>query len=268
MIAVEARKQVRRLRTYVGFAIVALIPVILTAALKANPPEGHRQGAEEAFFRLATQSGLNLPIAALSMMSGFLLVIVVCLFAGETVAGEASWGTLRYLLVRPVRRGRLLRVKLGVASLLALAATVTVTAVALIAGTVAFGWHPVITPTLTTMSTGTALWRLVISTAYVAWGMAAFVSFAFMLSTMTDTPFGAVAGGVGLAIVSQILDGISALGSLRYAMPSHYLDAWHALFQPPVNAWDMLRGAVAQAGYAALFLGLAWWWFNRKDVLS
>ena len=165
MIRVELRKQIRRLRTYIGLGICVGLPVIITIALKVGGPPRERGGggAEEGFFRLATKSGVNMPIAALSVMSMFLLPIVVMLFFGESVAGEAGWGTLRYLLVRPVKRGKLLRAKVAVASVLAIIGTVLVIAGGLAAGVAAFGWHPVITPSLVAFSPQAALARLLVA---------------------------------------------------------------------------------------------------------
>ena len=88
MISVEIRKQVWRLRTYIGLGLIAVIPIIFTVAYKVNPPTGGHLG----FFDL-TGSGLNVPIVALGGVSAFLLTVVASLFAGETVSGEASWGT-------------------------------------------------------------------------------------------------------------------------------------------------------------------------------
>jgi ABC-2 type transport system permease protein len=263
VIAVEARKQVFRLRTYIGLGLVALIPIIFTASFKANPPKGHALG----LFDL-TASGINIPIAALAAESAFLLIVVVSLFAGETVSGEANWGTLSYLLVRPVSRNRVLGSKLVVAMGLALLATFLVPVVGLVVGTLAFGWHPITTPSLTVLSQGSALARLALSTLYVAWCQAAYLSFAFMLSTMTDSAFAAVAGGVGLGVVSQILNNISALNGTSYIYPTHFLDAWQHLFFEQGPSTEMLRGVALQVPYVLVFLGIAWWWFNRKDVLS
>jgi ABC-2 type transport system permease protein len=267
VIRVEFRKQLRRLRTYIGFGIVALIPIIFTVSFKANPPKGRGRG-NDAFFALATHSGINIPLAALTAVSAFLLIVVVSLFAGETIAGEASWGTLRYLLVRPVRRGRLLGSKLLVACVLSLIATLIVSIVALAAGVAAFGWHPVLTPQLLLMPQGTAVARLALATLYVTWSMGAYLSFAFMLSAMTDTSFGAVAGGVGLGVVSQILNNISALDNISFVFPTHYLDSWNGLFMQPIQGGDMVRGVILQIPYIVVFLGVAWWWFARKDVVS
>ena len=117
-----------------------------------------------------------------------------------------------------------------VAAGLTLVASFVVLVVGLAAGTLAFGWHPVTTPTLTVVTQGSAFGRLVLSTLYVAWSQAAYLAFAFMLSTMTDSAFGAVAGGVGLGVVSQILNNISALNGTSYVYPTHYLNAWQGLF--------------------------------------
>ncbi|MGH9205775.1 MAG: ABC transporter permease, partial [Acidimicrobiales bacterium] len=267
MIRVELRKQALRMRTYIGMAMVVVLPVIITIALKFRPARGGGDNGE-GIIRLATSSGINMPLAALTFMSGFFLVVVVSLFAGETVAGEANWGTLRYLLVRPVGRYKLLMTKLVVAVLLSLLATALISVVALIAGTAFFGWHPVLTTSLTTLSQGTALVRLLVATLYVALGMASFIAFAFMLSTMTDSAFGAVAGGVALGVISQILDGVFTSGWFRYGFPTHYLDAWHGLFASPTMTANMVRGALVQVPYAVVFVGIGLWWFRRKDVLS
>jgi ABC-2 type transport system permease protein len=271
MIAVELRKQLRRLRTYIGLGICFFLPVIITIALKVGGPPHERGGggAEEGFFRLATKSGVNMPIAALSVMSMFLLPVVVMLFFGESVAGEANWGTLRYLLVRPVKRGKLLRAKILVASLLAIIGTLLVIGGGLAAGVAAFGWHDVITPSLTILAPGAALAKLMIGAGYVVWNFAGAAALAYLLSTMTDFPVGTIAGAMGFVIVSQILDGITAVpAGFRNWLPTHFWNAWHGLFVVPSQLTDMIRGTLHQLPYAVGFLVLALWWFKRKDVLS
>lgn len=266
MIRVELRKQTFRLRTYIALGLMVVIPAVITVVIKLHP--GRPGSGERDFFVIATHSGINIPLAALTAISGFFLVIVVSLFAGETVSGEAAWGTLRYLLIRPVPRSRVLLAKLVVASLLSLVATVIISVASLAAGVAAFGWHPVLTLSLSTVAQGPAVLRLLLATLYVAWSMAAFVCFALLMSTLTDSAFGAVAAGVGLGVVSQILNGVTPLGMVRYGLPTHYLFAWHGLFAFPVTTSDMVRGCLVQLGYAAFFLAFAWWWFRHKDVIS
>ncbi len=263
MISVEIREQFLRPRTYVGMALVTLVPIVLAAAFKANPPRGVGD-----LFDLSSSGAINVAITALTEVSAFLLIVIVSLFAGETVAGEAEWGTLRYLLLRPVTRSRLLAAKLMVSLLLALIATLLISLVALAIGTVLFGWHSVQVPGFTTLSSSQALGRLTLATVYVAWSQAAYLSFAFMLSTMTDRALAAVAGGVGLGVLSQILNNISALNGTSYIYPTHYLNVWQHLFFGAPNTGNLIRGVLVQVPYVVVFLTIAWWWFNRKDILS
>src|SRR5437870_504622 len=191
-----------RHRTYIALFLMVEIPVLMTLAVEF----GRHPRNDRDFFALASHSGLNVPLAALTAASSFLLVVVVSLFAGGSVAEESGWGSLRYLLLRPISRSHVLSSKLAVAALLALAAAVTIMVSGLIAGTIAFGWHPVDTPDGVAFSQGSALSKLALSTVYVAWCMAGVIALAFMISTMTDTSMGAVIGAVGLSIISQILD--------------------------------------------------------------
>lgn len=266
MTAVEFRKQLIRVRTYVGLGLMILIPTILTLVFKFGNGPGRRN--DNDLFALARHSGLNMPLAALSAMSTFLLPVVVLLFAGSAVSEESSWGSLRYLLVRPVSRSRLLASKLLVALVVALIATILITVTATLEGVLAFGWHPVITTSLTTISPGTALERLALSTLYVAWCLTGVISLSFMISTMGDAVMGAVAGGFGLTIVSEIMNAITPLGRIRSFLPTHYWHAWEALFTRSASSGDMVRGVLLQIPYVVVFLALAWWWFNRKDVLT
>jgi len=264
MIRVEIQKQTFRLRTYIALGLMAGLPVLLTVIFKF----GHRHDRDRDFFALATHSGINVPLAALTAASSFLLVIVVALFAGGAVAEEANWGSLRYLLIRPVSRSRVLSSKLVVAGMMAVLATSLIVLSGLIAGTIAFGWHPVVTPDGPTLSQGSAIAKLALSTAYVAWCMSGIVALAFMISTATDTSMGPVAGAVGIAIISQILDAITTLGSIRTLLITHYWHAWEGLFASPSTSSDMVKGVLLQLPYVAAFVAIAWWWFHRRDILT
>jgi ABC-type transport system involved in multi-copper enzyme maturation permease subunit len=109
-----------------------------------------------------------------------------------------------------------------------------------------------------------------IATAYIAAGMASIFAFAFFLSTLTSRPLVAVAGGVGLTIVSRVLnaDYLSGVAVLNPYMPNNDVDLWQHLLQQPAQTNGMVHFLLVQAGYAVVFLGLAWWWFAHKDVLA
>ncbi|HYL52661.1 MAG TPA: ABC transporter permease subunit, partial [Acidimicrobiia bacterium] len=217
-------------------------------------------------------SGFVMPAAALLFMSRFLLIVVVAIFAGDAVAGEATWGNLRYTLVRPVGRARLLAAKLAMALVFVVIATLLVVFTGLIAGGLAFGWHRIDVNFAGFFSlhksSAQLLADLGIASAYVAWNMTTIVAMALMVSTMTDSSNGAIGAGIGLFMTSEILDAIPQLGSLRNGFPTHYLDDWRGLIVRQDSASGLLHGVLVQLPYLALLLAIAFWWFRRKDVLS
>jgi ABC-2 type transport system permease protein len=226
------------------------------------------------------RSGASVPVIALSSTMKFFLPLAVAIFAGESVAGEANWGSLRYALMRPVSRSRYLASKLVVALLFSLAAVVLVPASALAVGVIAFGWHPftavdggattALHSTIVSFGAGATLGRLAISTAYVAAGMTSIFAFSFLLSTVTTRPFAAVAGGVALTIISRVLnaDYLPGVAVLNSYMPNNDVDLWQHFFERPVQTAGMAHFLLLQVGYVAVSLGLAWWWFSRKDILT
>jgi ABC-2 type transport system permease protein len=266
----EIERQLRRRRTAVGLAGIAAVPVILAIAflIAGAGSDGPREtGDPTGLFGFATASGLNFALMSTAATAPFLLLSVVALFAGDTISSEAAAGSLRSLLVRPVPRGRLLARKFTVALLLSLVAAMLVPLSGMLAGTLAYGWGPVITP-FGPLAAGESLLRLAAITGYLAWSAVWVAAVAFALSTTTDTSVGAVAGTIVIVIVVQILDAITALGWLRTYLPVHEGLAWLGLLAVPPRWGDLTRGVVLQLPYLVLGCAYAWWNFTRKDVLS
>ncbi len=270
----ELARQLRRRRTWVGLGGIAAVPVVLAVAfLLADAGRdtggggGPGGGDPTGLFGIATASGLNFALMATAATAPFLLMSVIALFAGDTVSSEASWGSLRSLLVRPVPRAALLAGKLAAALMLSAGAAVVVPVSGLIAGTLAYGWGPLLTP-FGALDPSDALVRLAAVAAYAAWSGLWVATLAFALSTTTDTSVGAVAGTIVIIIVVQILDAITALGSLRAYLPVHEGLAWLGLLAPDARWDDLARGVLLQLPWAAGFTTFSLWWFGRKDVLS
>jgi ABC-2 type transport system permease protein len=265
----EMSKQLRRTRTYVALGIMVVLPIVMTIAVKYGERAQEAEGS--SLFRLARESGLVMPAAALLFMSRFLLVVVIALFAGDAVAGEATWGNLRYVLVRPIGRSRLLGAKLAMSATFVAIAALLIVITGLVAGRLAFGFHRIDVDFFEFSlheSQGDLLRHLGLATAYVAWGMAFVVAASLMVSTMTDSATGAIGAGVGLFVVSNILDAIPQLGAIRYGLPTHYLDSWQSLIVSNQATAELVRGTLLQLPYIAVFLGIAFWYFRRKDISS
>jgi ABC-2 type transport system permease protein len=271
-IGAEIRRQASRRRTQLALGFMVVLPLIILVAFEFgggdDSGDDNGGGAFGSLVDLATSGGLNFALCCLAFSAGFLLVVVVALFSGDTVASEASWGSLRYLLAVPVPRARLLAVKLIVALLYSLLALVILGGTALLAGTLRYGWHPLGSTIAASIPPGAGVLRLLGILAYLAVTLLVVAGLAFLLSVSTDAALGAVGGAVLLWIMSSILDQITALGGLRDVLPTHYSDAWLGLLSTPPQVDDLVKGAITAVCYATLFWSLAFWRFTRKDITS
>ncbi|NJC73621.1 ABC transporter permease subunit [Planosporangium thailandense] len=270
--ATEFRRQASRRRTQLALGFMVVLPLIILIAFELpssdNRGNGGRRGSFSSLVDLATAGGLNFALFTVFVSASFLLIVVVALFHGDTVASEASWGSLRYLLAIPVPRGRLLGVKLAVSLAYSALAMVLLLATALAAGTARYGWHPLRSTIAGDIPSGDALLRLLGIMGYLAVSLLVVAGLAFLLSVTTDAPLGAVGGAVLLQILSSILDQITALGAIRSFLPSHFAEAWLGLLSTPIQTDNLVRGCISGLAYGAVFFGLAWWRFLRKDVVS
>jgi ABC-2 type transport system permease protein len=264
-LRVEFTRQIKRRRTQVAFGLLLVLPVIIAFAFKVGGGAG---SDAPQLVGLANTGGFNFALFTEFASVGFLLVVLVALFCGDTVASEASWSSLRYLLAQPVPRSRLLRQKLIVAGALCVAANLLLPVWAFIVGGAFFSWSPARSPIGGSFGTGPSSWRLLIIVGYVCGQMLVVAALAFLLSVSVDNPLGAVGGAVMLVVVSNILDQITALDPYRNYLPTHFNYAWVDTLSSPIRWDDMIRGTGLALIYAAAFLGYAWLRFDRKDITS
>lgn len=265
-IRVEMARQIRRRRTQIAIGFMAILPLILWAAFTLGSDSSGP--STSSFIDLAKSSAANFVMVTLFFASSFLLIVVVSLFFGDTVASEASWSSLKYLLAMPVPRMRLLRQKLVVAALLSALAVVVLVVAAAIVGLIAFGTGPLTTPTGVTFTGGQEWVRIALVVAAIAGQLAWVAGLAFLMTVATNVPLGAVGTAVLLSIVSQILDQITALGDLRNWLPTHYSLGWTGALVDPISWFDISRGTFESVAYAAVFIAAAFLVFRRKDITS
>lgn len=265
-LRVELVRQLRRRRTVLTLGFLALLPFLLLLAFMIGRDDRNRSAA--TLVDLATAGGLNFVVFTIFSTANFLLVVVVALFFGDSVASEASWSSLRYLLAAPVPRGRLLRQKAGVAALLSVVALVLLPAVALAVGVLAYGSGDLVSPTGQSLDFATAAGRLALVPVYLAVHLAWVAGLALLLSVSTDTSLGAVGGAVMASILSQILETIEALGNLRDYLPTRFNSAWADLLASPIDWTHLASGAFSGLAYATVFGLAARYRFATKDITS
>jgi len=270
---VELYRQLKRKRTAFAYGFVLSLPILVAIAVKFGP-SGNSGGPTRLgsgttdLIGLATLGAANFTTTMLYFSTPFLLVTVIALFNGDTVASEASWSTLRYLLASPVPRTRLLLQKIKVSLTLSLIAVLLVPLSAWIVGAIAFGFKPLQTPLGATFDNATALSRIAIMTGYLAISLLFVAGLAFYLSVRTDAPLGAVGVAVGISILLNILDAITALGVVREWLPVHYAFSWFDALSITIDWSQMIRGASYCAMTGILFYALAIMKFAKKDVTS
>jgi ABC-2 type transport system permease protein len=269
MFRVELGKAIRRWRTWLLAAAVGGIPVVIVVAMKLSPPPASGGGEDAPPFLLQIlTNGLFAPLTGLAVVQPFFLPLATGLFAGDAIAGEAQNGTLRYLLVRPVRRTRLVLTKFGSAMALLGALVLVVIFWGTVAGGVVFGLHELPTLSGTTLSVGAAFLRILAAGAYMVLAVSGVAAIGICISALTDSGPGAAVATIVLAIASQILDNIQSLDAIHPFLPTHGWLGFTGLFRYPVLWTDMRAGLLVSAGYTVVFLALAILVFRRRDVSS
>ena len=265
-LRVELVRQLRRRRVQLVLGFLLVLPWILWAAFEFGT-DG-RNARSGGFVDLATSSAPNFVVFVLFATGSFLLPMIVALFFGDTIASEASWSSLKYLLAIPIPRHRLMRQKAVTSALLSLFAITLLPAVALLVGVIFYGTGEALSPTGDAIPFDQSMIALVLTICYLAIHLLWVAGVALFLTVSTDAPLGAVGGTVLVAILSQILDQIDALGGIRDWLPTHYTFAWTGAMVDPIRWDDMVRGGFSALLYAVLFTTLAFLRFRRKDITS
>ena len=271
MIRVELVKMLRRPRTWITIVLLNALPT-LVAVLLAVTDVGPQPGEGPAFLSAVLTDGKLFPLAALSIVLPLFMPVAVAVVAGDAVAGEATGGTLRYVLTRPVGRTRLLVAKLVSVLAFVLLAVVVVAAVGYVVGRLLLGDGDA-SGLVTGISGGSLsstqlVERTLLSIVYVSLSMLSVAAVALLLSTMTDSAVGAALGALAFLIASTLLLTLDAAHALQPYLPTRYWLSFVDLFRDPILWRDVLRGVLLQGVYVVVFLGAAWANFTTKDITS
>ena len=256
----------RRWRTWAMLAALALIPILIAVAIRIAG--GSSPGRGPAFLDQIAGNGLFVGVTALVVATPLFLPLTIAVVAGDAIAGDASLGTLRYLLIAPAGRMRLLVVKYLVAAAFCVAAALTVVVVGTLIGWALFPIGPVTLLSGAQVSVGEGLARFLAIAAYVTVSLLGLSAIGVFASTLTTVPVGAMAAAAILAVAAQIA---GAIPQLEWLHPWLFTDRWFDLADllrsPP--SWDsFVDNALVQAAYVAVFGGLAAWRFATRDILS
>ncbi|MFF9047424.1 ABC transporter permease [Streptomyces parvulus] len=264
----------RRWRTLALLGVLAAVPVLVGIAVKIETGDGSSAGGGggggegPAFISQISNNGLFLVFTALAATLPFFLPMAVGVVAGDAIAGESSAGTLRYLLVAPAGRTRLLLTKYATVIAFCLAATLVVAVSALAVGALLFPLGDLTTISGTRIGYAEGLGRALLIALVVAASLVGIAALGLFVSTLTGSGIAAMATTVGLLITVQILDQIPQLQALQPYFFSHYWLSFADLMREPVYWDDLVRNLGLQALYAAVFGSAAWARFTAKDITA
>jgi ABC-2 type transport system permease protein len=265
----ELRRQWGRRRTTWAFGLLLALPLVLVASFAfGQRSNNNRGGTTTRIFDLAQSGAANFSLVLVFLASELLLVLLAALFCGDAVPSEASWSSLRYLLIAPVQRARLLTSKLVIGVASTLAATILLPAWGLLVGGIAYGWEPLTNPIGENLEWGQFLPRLALAMGYIFVTLLPIGAIAFWLGTRSDAPLAAVGGAVLFSILLNILDQLDALDPYRNAFPGHYSREWQDALAVSPDWNDMAHGVLWSLVWAVAFTLLAYRRFRRTDILS
>ncbi len=257
----------RRRRTWAMLAALAAVPVLIAVAVRLSS-SGGSPGRGPAFLDSITQNGLFVALTGLVVSIPLFLPLTVGVVAGDTIAGEASLGTLRYLLAAPSGRVRLLLIKFAGAAAFCIAATLTIVVAGVLIGAALFPVGPVTLLSGDTISVGEYALRAAALAGFVTVSMLGLSAIGLFVSTLTAVPVGAMAATVVISAVAQILGALPQLEWLHPWLFSYYWLDFADLLRQPISWASFGDNALLQLGYVAVFGALAYGRFITKDILS
>ncbi|MCW2847684.1 MAG: transporter permease [Marmoricola sp.] len=267
MIRVELSKMLRRPLTWVTIVALNALPT-LVAVLLALTDIGPRPGTGPPFLSAVLTDGTLFPLAALGIVLPLFLPVAVAVVGGDAIAGEVQSDTLRYLLVRPVSRLRLLVAKLTSIIAFVVLATLVVALVAYVEGKLLLGKATggVVSVSGSALTQTQMAERTGMAFVYVVLAMLGVAAIALLLSTMTDSAVAAALGTIGFLVASTVLLGLDAAESVKPYLVTRYWLSFVDLFRDPIRWTDVIHGVLAQLAYLVVFAGAAWANFATRDV--
>lgn len=254
-----------RRRNIAGMGVLAALPVIVAVSIRLSSSS---QGGGPNFISGIAGNGLFVAFAALALELPLFLPLAVSAISGDSVAGEANLGTLRYLLAIPAGRTRLLVIKYLAIVIFAFAATFLVALVGSIMGLALFGGGDMTLLSGTQTSMADGVWRLVLSSLYLAVQFSALGAIGLFVSTLTEQPIGATIAIVLVNVLMFILDSIAQLDWLHPWLLTHWWTAFGDLLRDPIATESIQRGLITAVVYAGTFWLAAWARLSTKDISS
>jgi ABC-2 type transport system permease protein len=260
----EIAKLLAQKRTYLGLISAILVPIVFVVVLvlQTGGPNDVPLG------RYIRDTGLAAPFVVLFFMSIWGLPLITALVAGDIVAAESHNDTLKTILTRSRDRGQVFAGKVLAVLTYTFVVVFAMGLVGLVAGTIAWGFHPLTSLSGTKVSPGHGFGLLVASLAVYFLPLAGIAAFGLMLSTVTRNSAASVVGSLMFALLMQLLGVLPGTESIRPYLLGTQFEAWHGFLRTPADWVPVIRAFWVCALYISIPVAAAYLVFLRRDVAS
>jgi len=273
---IEIYKIFRKPRTYIAFAAIGIIILVIQLSMYADGEnyleflmgsmnstfdiEGKKINGYFIFFLILHTLLVHMPL-------------LICLVAGDMVAGEANMGTLRILVTKPVSRTSIMISKFFAASFYSVLLLTFMAVVGLLGSIAIFGVSDLMiqkSDMFIILDKSDVLWRFIAAYCFAALSMLTVAAIAFLLSVFAENSLGPIISAMSIIIFFTILTtmDIPMFNNLKPFLFTNHMLNWKGFFDSPVDYPEVLKSVSVLLLHVILFVSLAIHFFNKRDILS
>jgi len=276
LVRIELYKIFKKWRTYIGFIAIGLLVAIIQTAMYFEGQHSidfMTQNLRQSFMFVGNL--LNGFFIAFLIMNTLAVHIpfLITLVAGDLLAGEATAGTYRVLLTRPVSRMQVVTAKYLAGNIYTALLILWLAVLSLGLGSLLFGTGELIVlrgEGIIILDRGDVLWRFLLAYGYATLGMSVVCSLAFLFSSLVENAIGPIISTMAVIIVFLIISAIN-IDLFRKIKPYlfiNYILSWRLFFDDPIRISKVIKDVSVLLGHTLFFFGLTAVIFKRKDILS
>ena len=276
LLRIELYKVFKRPRTYISFGIVAAISFIIQLAMLSGGKDFVSFGMQAVTEQFDVQGDIINGYFVTYIILQSLLVqipLLVALVAGDMLAGEASMGTMRLVLTKPISRPKLIWIKFMASLVYTVMLIVWLAVVGLFVSLLIFGAGDMVnmkSDTFIILLKDDMVWRYMAAFVFASLAMTSIAALAMMLSAFADNSIGPIIATMGIVVVLTILTNLELplFNAIKPYLFTTHMIGWKGFFDDPVPYAAIYKSAGVLVAYTLGFLGITIAYFNKKDISS
>lgn len=276
ILRIELFKIFKRPRTYISFAAIAAIVLLIQLALYLDG------GTYVKFMLQGIENTFNIDG---KIMHGYLICYVIlqtllihvplliALIGGDMIAGEANMGTLRLLISKPVSRTNLLMSKFIATASYTLMLLLWMAFLSLLVSILVFGVGDLMifkSEQIVILKKSDVMWRYFAAFGFAAIAMVTVAALSFFLSLFAENSIGPIVTTMSIIIVCTILTtmDLPLFNRMKPFLFTSHMLGWKGFFDDPVNYGAIFKSAAILLLHIIGFVGASVMVFRKKDILS